>query len=91
MFSLAKSGTTQNKPQKAGKGWNVPAATPNKQNKEKPPSLLATNDIDRYSIVLDSVNFHLKENHSFDSVQRNGIQLTKLFSQKNYIVRKTQC
>ena len=30
MFSLAKGGTTQNKPQKAGKGWNVPAATPNK-------------------------------------------------------------
>ena len=31
-----------------------------KCNKEKPPSVGATNDIDRHSMVLDSVNFYLK-------------------------------
>ena len=44
-----------------GKGWHVPETTPNKWNKEKPHSLWVTNDIDRYSTVLNSVNFYLKE------------------------------
>ena len=30
-------------------------------NKEKPPSLCETNDIDRHLIVLSSVNFYLKQ------------------------------
>ena len=59
--SLVKNETTWNKPYQAGKGWNVPETTPNKWNKEKPSSLWATNDIDRYSKVLESVNFHLKK------------------------------
>ena len=47
---------------------------------------------DKYSMVLDSVNFHLnKINHSFDSGQRNEIQFKKQFFQKNYTIRKTQC
>ena len=34
--------------------------TPNKWNKEKSPSVWATNDIDKHSIDLGSVNFYLK-------------------------------
>ena len=41
-------------------GWNVPEATPNKCSKEKPPSWRANSDTDSHSVVLDSVNFHLK-------------------------------
>ena len=34
--------------------------TPNKWYKEKSPSWWATNDTESHSLVLDSVNFHLK-------------------------------
>ena len=57
----------------------MPDATSNKWNKENPSPLWATNDINRYSMVLDSVNFCLKENHSFNSEPRNEMQLTKQF------------
>ena len=40
----------------------MPETTPSKWSKEKSPSLWVTNDIDGYSMVLDSVNFHLKQN-----------------------------
>ena len=60
------------------------------QTKATTSSLWATNDIVRYSMDLDSVNFYLKYN-SFDNGHRNGIQLKKQFFQKNYIVGKTQC
>ena len=41
-------------------GWNVAETTLNKWNKEKYPCRWATYDIDRHSVVLDSVNSHLK-------------------------------
>ena len=59
MLSLAKSGTRRNKPKQPEEGWNVPETTSNKWNKDKPLSLWVTNDTDRYSMILDSINFHL--------------------------------
>ena len=41
-------------------GWNVPETTLNNWNKEKYPCTWATYDIDSHSVVLDSVNSHLK-------------------------------
>ena len=69
-LSLVKGGTSQKVPWEARTAWNETETTPNKRNKEKPSSLSATSDIDRSSMVSDRV---IK--HSFDSGQRNEIQL----------------
>ena len=50
-----------------------------------------TNDVDRYSMVLDSVNFYLKLSTPLISGQRNGIQFKKQCFKKNRLVRKTKC
>ena len=55
--------------------WNEPGTTPNKkQNKEKPPSLWATNDIDIQWFWIACSQFLFKIKHSFDTGQRNEIK-----------------
>ena len=66
---LVKSGATRNKLQQARRGCNLPKTT---SNKEKLPSLCATNDTDRHLMILSSL-----------SGQRNGLQLKKQFFKIN--------
>ena len=51
----------RNKSELARRGWNMLETTPNKWNKEKPSSWQANNDIDSHSVVLNSINFYLKQ------------------------------
>ena len=60
----------------------MPETNPNKRSKEKSPSLWVTNDIDRYSMVLDSVNFHLKQNIPLIVGREMGYNLKSSFSRK---------
>ena len=60
----------------------MPETTPSKRSKEKSPSLWVTNDIDRYSMVLDSVNFHLKQNIPLIVGREMGYNLKSSFSRK---------
>ena len=60
----------------------MPETNPNKRSKEKSPSLWVTNDIDRYSMVLDSVNFHLKGNIPLIVGREMGCNLKSSFSRK---------
>ena len=60
----------------------MPETTPSKRSKEKSPSLWVTNDIDRYSMVLDSINFHLKENIPLIVGREIGYNLKSSFSRK---------
>ena len=65
--------TRQKKPGQHG----APRKTPNKRNKTKAPTLLATNDNNRPSFALVSMCswFLFKIKRSFDSRQNNGIKL----------------
>ena len=60
----------------------MPETTPSKRSKEKSPSLWVTNDIDRYSMVLDSVNFHLKQNIPLIVGREMGYNLKSSFWSK---------
>ena len=60
----------------------MPEATPSKRSKEKSSSLWVTNDIDRYSMVLDSVNFDLKQNIPLIVGREMGYNLKSTFSRK---------
>ena len=64
--------TRQKKPGQPG----APRKTPNKRNKTKAPTLLATSDNNRPSFALVSIcRFFFKTMRSFDSRQNNGIKL----------------
>ena len=69
---MERPGTSHNKLEEAG---TCQKQFQKKWNKEKSPSVWATNNI-------DSVNFYLKIKHSFDSRQRNGLQLKSSPSRK---------
>ena len=60
----------------------MPETTPSKRSKEKSPTLWVTNDIDRYPMVLDSVNFHLKQNIPLIVGREMGYNLKSSFSRK---------
>ena len=60
----------------------MPEASPSKRSKEKSPSLWVTNDTDRYSMVLDSVNFNLKQNIPLIVGREMGYNLKSSFSRK---------
>ena len=60
----------------------MPETTPSKRSKENSPFLWATNDIDRYSMVLDRVNFHLKQNIPLIVGREMGYNLKGSFSRK---------
>ena len=58
--------------------------------KKKSPSFWMTNEIDRYSVAFDSVNFHLKETLPFMVAEKWDTIKKVVFSEKLYC-QKTQC
>ena len=65
----------------------MPETTPSKRNKEKSLSLWVASDIDRYSVVLDSVNFHLKQNIPLMVGREIGYNLKSSNWQENSMLR----
>ena len=65
----------------------MPETTPSKRSKEKFPFLWVTNDIDRYSMVLDSVNFHLKQNIPLIVGREMGYNLKSSNWQENSMLK----
>ena len=65
----------------------MPETTPSKPSKEKFPFLWVTNDIDRYSMVLDSVNFHLKQNIPLIVGREMGYNLKSSNWQENSMLK----
>ena len=65
----------------------MPETDPSKRSKEKSPSLWVTNDIDRYSMVLDSVNFHLKQNIPLIVGREMGYNLKSSNWQENSMLK----
>ena len=53
--NFLKSGTAWNKPQQARTGSNEPETAPIKRSKAKPPSLWVMDNIDKQSMLLNSI------------------------------------
>ena len=66
----------------------MPGTNPSKRSKEKSPSFWVTNDIDRYSMVLDSSNFHLKQSIPLLVGREMGYNLKSSFSRKITLLGK---
>ena len=71
----------------------MPETTRSKWNKEKPPSVWATKDTDGHLMVLDSVNFYLKQStpllvdREMDYNYKKAVLQENLYCQENSMLK----